>query len=79
MSVEWNLEPFSVPETQLIEIYYSERTSEESPVCSNRRLLILAHSLACSGIPAFFLETAPLYMEYRPPGPVVVVFDIYNN
>jgi hypothetical protein len=76
---EWNLDPSAVySQIRVIQIA-SSVPSESDPLSGIRfRTLVLSHVLSFHRIPAFFLDSSPLYAIPRHSQPVVIAFDIFD-
>lgn len=76
--VSWNLDLFEVPSVEISQITILPQVRESSEFSNNLRLLVLSHSIAYQGTPAFYLEKAPSYSNFPTDSSVVMVFD-YNH
>ena len=78
-AVEWNLESLDIASVRVVQVHYSSSVAGDPQFASDRRLLVLSHAIAYTGIPAFFLKQSPKYLRYQNTGPVVVVFDLNDK
>jgi hypothetical protein len=77
-SAEWNLNPLDIATFQFHQIRLYPAVLEDSELTSDRRLLIIAHSLSFHGVPAFFLQESPPYIHPFVLGSVVIAFDLWG-
>lgn len=73
---KWNLDLFEVPSIEITQISILPQVRDSS---NDLRLLILSHSIAYHGTPAFYLEKPPSYSQFQTGTSVVMVFDFNKS
>lgn len=76
---KWNLDLFEVPSIEITQISILPQVRDNSQYSNNLRLLILSHSIAFHGTPAFYLENPPSYSQFQIGVSVVMVFDFNHS
>ncbi|KAK8888056.1 hypothetical protein M9Y10_039116 [Tritrichomonas musculus] len=80
MEIDWNLDPRKISEIPIYQIHFKNLSLENHANTISLRLLVLAHKLALSDIPAFYLDTPlsfqPLNSSNTNLNQSVIIFDI---
>ncbi|OHS94042.1 hypothetical protein TRFO_39786 [Tritrichomonas foetus] len=76
---KWNLDDIEIPSIEIIQISLLPQARDTSQYANNLRLLLLSHSIAYNGTPAFYLESPPGYSAYQTGNSVVIVFDFNHS
>ena len=79
-ALDWNLDQREFQTVEITQIQFIQGQTDLSDSQEKLRLLVLSHQIAQFGVPAFFLESAPKYLQENfTTEPVVIVYDFENK